>query len=242
MVGCLLRFCCSRRSGRLKGSGRLSWNAKGTLHSLTSGPSLSIRATCWNDIMCNLQTFSLKNVDFSWIRRGLARSFRFVGSRQLSHGTRYDSNGFCESAVDCSVSCLAETSSTRKEGLMPVGAVLSALGLCSRGEGDYFLKCGLVMLDGRPLKPGEAYVQPNAALSLAPRATRVLKQHKTVLLCKPMHYLACPTDRHVSDRNLWSLTESAQAALKVLRVHCLFSRRLFNSTFGFCSTGPKLLN
>ncbi|KAL8433395.1 hypothetical protein ACSSS7_003950 [Eimeria intestinalis] len=89
---------------------------------------------------------------------------------------------------------LLATSNERVEGLVPVGKLLAARGLCSRGEGDAFFSLGLVLLGGRKLERSEVYVHPDAPLELAPRAERLLDQKVTILLHKPMHFLTCPTD------------------------------------------------
>ncbi|KAL8451003.1 hypothetical protein Emed_002213 [Eimeria media] len=93
---------------------------------------------------------------------------------------------------------LLVTSNERVEGLVPVGKLLAARGLCSRGEGDAFFSLGLVLLAGRRLGRSEVYVHPNAPLQLAPRAERLLQQKITVILHKPMHFLTCPTDKQAA--------------------------------------------
>lgn len=102
---------------------------------------------------------------------------------------------------------LLATSNRCTNGLMPVGKLLALRGVCSRGEGDEFFSLGLVMLDGRRLERNEAYVHPDAPIRLAPRAERLMQQKVTVLLHKPMHFLACQTDKQVN-KALWRLLSS----------------------------------
>lgn len=90
---------------------------------------------------------------------------------------------------------LLATSNRCTDGLIPVGKLLALRGFCSRGEGDEFFSLGLVLLDGRRLERNEAYVHPGAPVRLAPRAERLMQQKVTVLLHKPMHFLACQTDK-----------------------------------------------
>lgn len=164
------------------------------------------------------------------------RSSRFVSSCSPSNVACDVASSCCKPLDHGDIPSFSVTSPTRRPGLMPVGAVLSALGLCSRGEGNYFLKCGLVMLDGRRLEPREAYVHPSAVLSLAPRATRMLKQHKTILLCKPMHYLTCQVDRQVSHKPHRLGYHGGLAGVSNI------SKWTSISDLGGCLTGQKLLN
>ncbi|KAL8447392.1 hypothetical protein Emag_004363 [Eimeria magna] len=120
------------------------------------------------------------------------------GRRQRGCGTTADVRPADVAVVRHAHSNLLVTSNERAEDLVPVGKLLAARGLCSRGEGDAFFSLGLVLLAGRRLERSEAYVHPDAPLQLAPRAERLLQQKFTVLLHKPMHFLTCPLDKQVT--------------------------------------------
>ena len=99
--------------------------------------------------------------------------------------------------ADCKINKLLVTSNRSTDGLVPVGKLLAARGICSRGEGDEFFSLGLVQLNGRRLERNEVYVHPDAPVRLSPRAERLMQQKVTVLLHKPMHFLSCQTDKQV---------------------------------------------
>lgn len=113
-------------------------------------------------------------------------------STQLDAAAAFKKSGFMGSEH------LFVTANTSTDGLVPVGKLLAARGVCSRGEGDEFFSLGLVLLNGRRLERNQAYVHPDAPLQLAPRAQRLLQQKVTVILHKPMHFLCCRTDKQVS--------------------------------------------
>ncbi|KAL8272088.1 hypothetical protein Esti_004023 [Eimeria stiedai] len=120
------------------------------------------------------------------------------GRRQRGCGSASDLPAADVGAREEAQNSLLVTSNERAETLVPVGKLLAARGLCSRGEGDTFFSLGLVLLAGRRLERSEVYVHPDAPLQLAPRAERLLQQKLTLLLHKPMHFLTCPTDKQAA--------------------------------------------
>ena len=88
-------------------------------------------------------------------------------------------------------------------------------GLCSRREAAKYLSCGLVLLGDKLLQPFEVYVHPNAPVKLAPRAQRLAKQKLTIILNKPLHFLASYKEGRVRPDAAAAAGTSAAAAAAI---------------------------
>lgn len=87
---------------------------------------------------------------------------------------------------------VAATSSAGGEA--PSGVRLSKVmaerGLCSRREADSYIEQGLVFVDGVRVTELGTRIDPNADISLAPRARNQQQQRVTILLHKPVGYVS----------------------------------------------------
>ncbi len=68
-------------------------------------------------------------------------------------------------------------------------------GLCSRREADAFIEQGLVFVDGERITTLGIKVEPSQRITLDPRAQRQQTQTVTVLLNKPIGYVAGQAER-----------------------------------------------
>lgn len=71
-----------------------------------------------------------------------------------------------------------------------LGVLCARLGLCSRNEAVRYARLGQVLVDGQAVSP-LALVAPGAAIELTPRARRMQANKVTLLLHKPLRYVAC---------------------------------------------------
>lgn len=88
----------------------------------------------------------------------------------------------------------ATATSTTASGEAPSGVRLSKVmaerGLCSRREADSYIEQGLVFVDGVRVTELGTRIDPNADISLAPRARNQQQQRVTILLHKPVGYVS----------------------------------------------------
>lgn len=74
--------------------------------------------------------------------------------------------------------------------LQRVSKLLAAKGLCSRREADEFIKRGWVLLDGKPVTELGTKARPEQDVRLSPQASRAQASAVTILLNKPIGYVA----------------------------------------------------
>lgn len=68
--------------------------------------------------------------------------------------------------------------------------VMAERGLCSRREADSYIEQGLVFVDGVRVTELGTRIDPNADISLAPKARNQQQQRVTILLHKPVGYVS----------------------------------------------------
>jgi 23S rRNA pseudouridine2604 synthase len=107
--------------------------------------------------------------------------------------------------------------------LQRVSKLLAAKGLCSRREADEFIKRGWVLLDGKPVTELGTKARPEQDVRLAPQASRAQASAVTILLNKPIGYVAAqPEDGHkpavvlIRPENQERLTDDARLEEKHL--------------------------
>jgi len=71
-----------------------------------------------------------------------------------------------------------------------ISKLLAARGFCSRREADDFISRGLVLLDGKPVHELGTKALPTQDVRLAAQATRAQDAAATILLNKPVGYVA----------------------------------------------------
>ncbi len=74
--------------------------------------------------------------------------------------------------------------------LQRVSKLLAARGFCSRREADEYIKRGWVLLDGKPVTELGTKARPEQDVRLAPQAKRAQALAVTILLNKPIGYVA----------------------------------------------------
>ena len=74
--------------------------------------------------------------------------------------------------------------------LQRISKLLAAKGVCSRREADEYIKRGWVLLDGKPVTELGSKALPEQDIRLDPRAKRVQAMAVTILLNKPIGFVA----------------------------------------------------
>eukprot|EP00929_Paragymnodinium_shiwhaense_P091155 TRINITY_DN51193_c0_g1_i1.p1 TRINITY_DN51193_c0_g1~~TRINITY_DN51193_c0_g1_i1.p1 ORF type:complete len:267 (+),score=34.75 TRINITY_DN51193_c0_g1_i1:93-893(+) len=72
-----------------------------------------------------------------------------------------------------------------------IGALCARLGICSRNEAVKYVKLGLVLVNGEPVKNAADLVASDADVTLADRGKRMQAEKVTLMLHKPLHYASC---------------------------------------------------
>src|SRR5690625_6352185 len=73
--------------------------------------------------------------------------------------------------------------------LIRVSKLMADRGLCSRREADELIRRQWVKVNGQVVSLGER-AQPNATITLHPKAKEQLKQQVTILINKPVGYVS----------------------------------------------------
>lgn len=78
--------------------------------------------------------------------------------------------------------------------LQRVSKLLAAKGICSRREADEYIKRGWVLLDGKPVTELGTKARPEQDVRLAPQGQRAQAAAVTILLNKPIGYVAAQAE------------------------------------------------